>query len=81
MVPEGLAALPFVVLLALGGAVVIGLAWANRHRMRAVLWPNRGRVIGALVLGFATPVAVLALMFRSAYSAIVLAVGTHKFSL
>lgn len=56
--PEGLAALPFAGLLALGCAVLIGLAVANRHRWRAVLRPNRGRVIGALALGFVTPVAV-----------------------
>ena len=56
--PEGLAALPFALLLALGLAVLIGLAVVNRHRWRAVLRPNRGRVIGALALGFVTPVAV-----------------------
>jgi hypothetical protein len=56
--PEGLAALPFAALLGLGLAVLVGLGWANRQRWRAVLRPNRGRVIGALVLGFVTPVAV-----------------------
>lgn len=143
VVPEGLAALPFAAILALGIAVVIGLAWANRKRWRAVLRPNRGRVIGALILGFVTPVAVyswtpwiiggiwltlglsslqegmldvilfglamilgaavpwypvaclivsgihgrvmrvavFALMFWAAYAAILLAVGTHKFTL
>ncbi len=56
--PEGLAALPFAALLALGLAVLIGLAVANRHRWRAILRPNRGRVIGALVLAYLTPVAI-----------------------
>lgn len=58
IVPQGWAALPFMVLLALGLAVLIGLAVANRARWRAVLRPNRGRVIGALVLGLVTPFAV-----------------------
>jgi len=143
VVPEGLGALPFAAGLALGLAVVLGPAWANRERWRAVLRPNRGRVIGALILGFVTPVAVyswtpwiiggiwltlgvaslrqgvpdeilfglfmslvaagfwypiaclivsgihgrvmrvavFALMFWAAYAAILLAVGTHKFTL
>gem|GEM_PF-1202860 len=143
VVPEGLGALPFAGVLAFGLAVVIGLAWANCKRWRAVLRPNRGRVIGALILGFVTPVAVyswtpwiigviwltlglsslqegmldvilfgvamilgaavpwypvaclivsgihgrvmrvavFALMFWAAYAAILLAVGTHKFTL
>lgn len=58
IVPQGWAAMPFLVLLALGLAVLIGLAVANRGRFRAVLHPNRGRVIGALVMGFVTPIAV-----------------------
>lgn len=56
--PEGLAALPFALCLALGLAVLIGLAVANRKRLRAVLRPNAGRVIGALLLVFITPLAV-----------------------
>lgn len=58
IVPQGWAALPFLLLLALGLGVLIGLMRANRARMQAVLRPNRGRVIGALVLGFVTPFAV-----------------------
>lgn len=58
IVPQGWVALPFLGVLALGLAVLIGLAVANRARMRAVLRPNLGRLIGALVLGFVTPVAV-----------------------
>lgn len=56
--PVGLVALPFAAILALGLAVVIGLAWANRKRWRAILRPNRGRVIGALALAYLTPVAI-----------------------
>lgn len=58
IVPRGWAVLPFAFLLGLGLAVLIGLGWANRHRWRAVMRPNRGRVIGALVLGFVTPMVV-----------------------
>lgn len=58
IVPQGWAALPFLVLLALGLAVLIGLAVANRGRFRAVLRPNRGRVVAALAMGFVTPIAV-----------------------
>lgn len=59
IVPKGWAVLPFAGVLALGLAVVIGLAWANKGRWRGVLRPNRGRVIGALVLGFVTPFGVI----------------------
>lgn len=57
--PKAWAALPFATLLGLGMAVVIGLVLANRQRWRAVLRPSRGRVIGALVLTFVTPVVVI----------------------
>jgi hypothetical protein len=56
--PRGAAVLPFAGLFGLGVAVVLGLAWANRHRWRVVLHPNWGRVIGAVVLAGVTPVAV-----------------------
>lgn len=56
--PVGLVALPFAATLALAIAVLIGLAVANRHRWRAILRPNRGRVIGALALAYLTPVAI-----------------------
>ncbi|WP_430465063.1 hypothetical protein [Tabrizicola sp.] len=58
IVPKGWAALPFAAMLAFGLAVVIGLAVANRGRWRAVLWPRRSRVLGALALGFVTPIGV-----------------------
>lgn len=51
--------MPFAALLALGIAVLMGLAMANRHRWRAVLRPTRGRVIGALALAFLTPFVVI----------------------
>lgn len=57
--PQGWAALPFAALLALGLAVFVLLAFVNRGRWRAVLRPSRGRVIGALVLGFVTPATVI----------------------
>lgn len=56
--PQGWAILPFAIFLGLGLAVLTGLAMANRARIRAVLRPSRGRVIGALILGFLTPFAV-----------------------
>jgi hypothetical protein len=56
--PKGLAALPFATLFAFGLSVVITLATANRHRWKAVLHPNRARIIGATVLAFVTPVVV-----------------------
>ena len=56
MMPKGWAATPLAVMLALGMAVVIGLAWTNRGRLRAVLRPSRGRVIGAIVLALPTQV-------------------------
>ena len=58
IVPKGWAALPFALLLALGLAVLMGLVRANRHRWGTIWRQTRGRVIGALVLGFLTPVAV-----------------------
>jgi hypothetical protein len=58
IVPKGLAALPFAAIVAFGLALVICLAVANRHRWRAVLHPNRGRIIGAAVLAFLTPFVV-----------------------
>jgi hypothetical protein len=56
--PKGAALVPFAVLFGMGVAVVLGLAWANRHRWRVVLHPNWGRVIGAVVLVAVTPVAL-----------------------
>lgn len=56
--PKGIAALPSAAVFAFGLALVITLAVANRHRWRAVLHPNRGRIIGAAVLAFVTPVVV-----------------------
>ena len=56
--PKGWGAVPFAVLFGLGVSVVVVLAWANRHRWRIVLKPNKGRIIGAYVLGFLTPFAV-----------------------
>lgn len=56
--PKGLAALPFATLFAFGLSVVITLATANRHRWKAVLYPNRARIIGATVLALVTPVVV-----------------------
>ena len=58
IVPKGWLALPFAAVLALGLSVVIGLAWANRDRLRNVLRPRRSRVLGALALGFVTPIGV-----------------------
>lgn len=58
IVPKGWAALPFAGVLALGLSVVIGLTWANRDRLRSVLRPRRSRVLGALALGFVTPIGV-----------------------
>jgi hypothetical protein len=58
IVPKGFAALPFAAVFAFGLALVITLGVANRHRWRAVLHPNRGRIIGAAVLAFVTPVVV-----------------------
>ena len=58
IVPKGVAVLPFAGLFGFGVAVVLGLAWANRKRWRVVLYPNRGRVIGALALAFVTPFVV-----------------------
>lgn len=54
--------MPFAVLFGLGVAVVLGLAWANRHRWRVVLHPNWGRAIGAYVLAVVTPFAVFSWM-------------------
>ena len=48
--PQGAVVLPFALLFGLSVAVVLSLAWANRHRWRAVLRPSKGRVIGAVVL-------------------------------
>jgi len=56
--PNGWTSLPFAVMLALGVSVLIALAWDSRHRLHAVLRPRRSRVIGALALGFVTPVGV-----------------------
>jgi hypothetical protein len=56
--PKGLRVLPFAAIFAFGLSVVITLALANRHRWRVVLWWNAGRIIGALVLAFVTPLVV-----------------------
>jgi hypothetical protein len=58
IVPKGWLALPFAAVLALGLSVVIGLTWANWDRLRNVLRPRRSRVLGALALGFVTPIGV-----------------------
>ncbi len=47
IVPKGWAVLPFAAVLAFGLAMVIGLAWANRGRWRAVWRPRRSRALGA----------------------------------
>ena len=44
---------------AAGVAVIAALARANRRRLRAVLRPNRGRVIASIVLAFLIPVMVV----------------------
>jgi hypothetical protein len=56
--PKGPAAVPFAAIFAFGLALILTLAHTNRHRWRAVLRPNRGRIIGAAVLAFVTPVVV-----------------------
>ncbi len=43
---------------AYGLAVLVELIRANRHRLRALLRPNTGRILGAVALAFVTPVAV-----------------------
>ncbi|MGL4236863.1 hypothetical protein, partial [Tabrizicola sp.] len=58
IVPNGLAALPFAAIFSFGIALILCLAYANRHRWRTVLRPSWGRVIGAMVLLVVTPVAV-----------------------
>lgn len=58
IVPKGWAVLPFAAMLALGISVLAGLAFASRGRWRAVLRPRRSRVLGALALGFVTPIGV-----------------------
>lgn len=60
VVPKGVAVLPFAVLFGMGVAVVLCLARANWHRRRVVFHPNRGRIIGAVVLAAVTPVGVIA---------------------
>ncbi len=58
--PKGMLFLPFAALIGMGVAVVLCLAWANWHRRRVVFHPNRGRIIGAVVLAAVTPVGVIA---------------------
>ncbi len=57
-VPNGLTALPFAAILALGLSAVAILFVANKSRLWVVLRPNRGRLIGSLVLATVTPFAV-----------------------
>ncbi len=52
-------AVPFALVLGYALAVIAGLIRANRHRMRAVLRPNLGRVLGAIVLMLITPLVVV----------------------
>ncbi len=53
-----LTAVPFVLVLAYGLAVIAVLFWVNRHRLQRVFRWNWGRVIGAVALAAVTPVAV-----------------------
>jgi hypothetical protein len=57
-VPTALTAIPFAAILALGLSAVAILFAANRSRLWVVLRPNRGRLIGCLVLATVTPVVV-----------------------
>jgi hypothetical protein len=56
--PNGISAVPFAAIFALGFALLLTLAHTNRDRLRAVLRPSRGRIIGAVVLALLTPIAV-----------------------
>ena len=58
IVPKGWAVVPFAGVSAFGLAVVIGLGVAHQGRWRTVLRPRRNRVLGALALGFVTPIGV-----------------------
>jgi hypothetical protein len=57
-VPTALTAIPFAAILALGLSAVAILFAANRTRLWVVLRPNRGRLIGSLILTTITPFAV-----------------------
>ena len=49
----------FATTLGYGLASIVGLTFANWRRMRALLRPNLGRILGALALIFVTPFAVV----------------------
>ena len=57
-IPTALTILPAVVFFSLGLATLICLFTQNRRRLRTVLRPTKGRIIGALILGFLTPLVV-----------------------
>lgn len=57
-IPTPFTILPAVAFFSLGVATLISLFTHNRQRLRAVLRPTKGRVIGAIILGFLTPIVV-----------------------
>lgn len=57
-VASGLWAIPFVAVIALGLSAISMLFVTNRSRLRAVLQPNTGRIIGCLILAFITPLGL-----------------------
>jgi hypothetical protein len=61
-VASGLWAVLFAAIIALGLSAIIVLFITNRSRLRAVLRPNMGRIIGCLVLAFITPLAFFGAM-------------------
>jgi len=58
-VASRLAAIPLAIVIGLALGVLVSLFWHNRHRLRAVFRPNLGRIIGAVILGFLTPIFAL----------------------
>jgi hypothetical protein len=61
-VASGLWAVLFVAIIALGLSAITMLFATNRSRLRAVLRPNKGRIIGSLILAFITPLAFFGAM-------------------
>ncbi len=58
-IPDFITAVPFALCLGCGISVLIRLFWANRKRLKAVLRPNAGRFISAVLMGLLTPYAVV----------------------